>query len=106
MNNPSLFTTKEISIKAKELISSTIGESVRDGIELLLKNDIPFDTEPPADPNIIDSGDLLRLGLNILADSPLDALSLTVGAKTLDVRKAYKKLALKYHPGNHHLNNI
>lgn len=46
----------------------------------------------------MDSGALLKNGLDQLSSGPHIALGLDIGAKTIDVKKNFKKLALKYHP--------
>lgn len=76
------------------MIKKGTGDSVRQGVELLLKNDLKSAQAPGA----VDAGADLQKGLAILANSPFDALGIDLASKTIDVRKAYKKMALKYHP--------
>lgn len=97
MSAPSLFVTIEVSRHAATLIDSRVGSSVREGVEYLLQHDLsPSNGLKP--PNAVDGGSLLQKGLSFLAASPHVALDLPIGAKTIDIRKAYKKMALRYHP--------
>jgi hypothetical protein len=99
MSAPSIFVPVDVSRRAEVLISGGTGQKIREGVELLLQNDIPETDVRFAGPKS-DAGSLLQKGLGMLASSPYDALDLAVGAQTIDVRKAYRKMALKYHPGN------
>lgn len=99
MSNPSVFVTCEIKEQGAALIHEGTGSSVRKGVELLLKNDLCFGEEevkPP--PGAVDSGILVQEGLTLLVNYPFDALDISIESPVLDVRKAYKKMALKYHP--------
>ena len=91
MNNPSLYVPAAIAKEAKLFISRGVGDSVRQGVELLLKNDLKDNRS-----GSVDAGSDLQKGLAILANSPFDALGVDIGAGTMDIRKAYKKMALKY----------
>lgn len=95
-SGPSLYVSIDISRRAEKLINVGSGDKIREGVELLLQNDVPGDS--PA-PGTTDAGRVLQRGLALLASSPYEALGIAVGCKTIDVRKAYKKMALKYHPG-------
>lgn len=65
---------------------------LRDAIELLLCNEVE-----EAKPNKgRDAGKLLQKGLAALAKQPHQALGVDIGANTQEIRKAYKKLALKF----------
>lgn len=93
MSGPSLYVPIAIAKEGKQLIAKG-GDSVRQGVELLLKNDLK-----DVGANIagsVDAGSDLQKGLAILANSPFDALGVDIGAGTIDIRKAYKKMALKY----------
>lgn len=94
MSAPTLFVHTDISRRAAALIGTGSGAKVKEGVELLLVNDTP-----ESGPGISDAGTLLQRGLGLLASSPYEALEIPVGCGTIDVRKAYKKMALKYHPG-------
>jgi curved DNA-binding protein CbpA len=99
--NPSIYIPVDIYERADKLIHENNGESVRKGIELILKNDLSLGLESAllsAPPNSIDGGAMLQSGLALLANAPHEALDIKLGAQTIDVRKAYKKMALKYHP--------
>lgn len=96
MSVPSLYVSADVSKRALALINAGHGDKVKEGVELLLNND---STELA--PGRLDAGSLLQRGLGMLASSPYEALGIPVGCGTIDVRKAYKKMALKYHPGRH-----
>jgi len=96
MGGPTLFVPTGIAKEARKHISSGAGSSVRQGVELLLKNDLRDDGEHMS--GAVDAGSDLQKGLAMLANSPFDALGIDINAGTVDVRKAYKKMALKYHP--------
>ena len=91
---PSLFVPSAIAREAKQLLGKGAGDSVRQGVELLLKNDLKDVGQNIA--GSVDAGSDLQKGLAILANSPFDALGVDLGAGTIDIRKAYKKMALKY----------
>jgi curved DNA-binding protein CbpA len=46
----------------------------------------------------VDASALLNRGLNLLSNTPFETLDVAIGARTQEIRKAYKKMALKYHP--------
>ena len=97
MSSPAILVPSDVYSKAQKLISiNSTGASIKDGIELLLQNDITNDSGSSASKT--DAGVLLKNGLNKLATNPFDALGVPLGSKTVDIRKAYKKMALKYHP--------
>ena len=97
----STFVPPKIAIEGAELISSGVKNSlpgnVVKGVELMLLNSC-------IDSSIILKGGqsdvtvLLRQGLDYLSKSPYEALGVPVGSKTVQIRKAFKKSALKYHP--------
>jgi DnaJ-class molecular chaperone len=66
-------------------------------VELLLKSDLAVVTDA-GNSDSFDAGALLKEGLNFLANCPFEALDINLASQTIDVRKAYKRLALKYHP--------
>eukprot|EP00603_Paraphysomonas_imperforata_P006792 CAMPEP_0114417826 /NCGR_PEP_ID=MMETSP0103-20121206/3171_1 /TAXON_ID=37642 ORGANISM="Paraphysomonas imperforata, Strain PA2" /NCGR_SAMPLE_ID=MMETSP0103 /ASSEMBLY_ACC=CAM_ASM_000201 /LENGTH=662 /DNA_ID=CAMNT_0001586145 /DNA_START=52 /DNA_END=2037 /DNA_ORIENTATION=+ len=95
----SVYVTPAIKEQGAELIRDGTGSSVRSGVEILLKNDLCFGQEevsPP--PDAVDAGPLVQEGLSMLVNYPFDALDISIESQTVDVRKAYKKMALKYHP--------
>ena len=97
MSSPAILVPSDVYSKAQKLISiNSTGASIKDGIELLLQNDITNDSGSSASKT--DAGSLLKNGLTKLATNPFDALGVPLGSKTVDIRKAYKKMALKYHP--------
>lgn len=98
---PSLYVDNQIAKKAEILINKNIGSSVREGLEILLTNDLSIGQDlgsfvPPSGSKNV--GELLQNGLRILANAPHSTLDIDLSAQTVDVRKAYKKMALKYHP--------
>jgi hypothetical protein len=70
---------------------------VQGGVELILKNNLVTspDAELAPGPGQRDVSKLLKEGLDLLVNKPFDALDIPIGSKTIDIRKAYKKLALK-----------
>jgi hypothetical protein len=92
---PTLYVKADISKKASALIAAGAGDRIREGVELLLQNDLP-----EGGGGVCDAGALLQRGLGLLASSPYEALGIPLGCKTIDVKKAYRKMALRYHPGN------
>ena len=100
-NSPSIFVPVDIFRRADMLLKKSDGASIREGVELILQNDISvMITGAKPSPGNVDAGKLLHNGLSHLANSPFEALSIPIGSQTIDVRKAYKKMALKYHPGD------
>ena len=91
-SGPSLFVPSSVAREARQCINRKDGSSVRQGVELLLKNDLKKEGVPGS----VDAGQDLQKGLAVLANSPFDALGVDVLAGTVDIRKAYKKMALKY----------
>lgn len=84
---------------AKPMIQEGNGESTKMGIELLLTHDISADGgEASVDLGRADAAHLLERGLSILQSMPFQALGVPYDCTSADVRKAFKKLALKYHP--------
>ena len=115
MGGPSLFVPAEVAKQARELIGQGGGGALggggggglRQGVELLLKSDLKLDSAGAGTSGggagtggkgkgAVDAGEVLQRGLAALANSPFDALGIDLNAGTVDVRKAYKKMALKY----------
>lgn len=94
MKGPSLYVPAAIAKEARQHINSGGGSSVRQGVELLLKNDLKDIGQEMS--GSVDAGSDLQRGLALLANSPFDALGVDVCAGTVDIRKAYKRMALKY----------
>jgi curved DNA-binding protein CbpA len=92
--SPVLYVTNEISSQAHRLILKGPGSSIRDGVELLLINGVAN----PIESGSINAGLLLQRGLTYLSSSPYESLDITENADPSDVKKAYRKMALKYHP--------
>ena len=95
MSAPSLWTSSEAAQQAEAALRRGTGTDLRDAIELLLQSEIQ---DEQVNVKKTDAGALLHRGLVALAKGPHEALGLEIGAKTSEIRKAYKKLALKYHP--------
>ena len=95
--SPSIWVPNDVFRKAEGLIKKRDGNSLREGVELILQSDLGDQKGPSA----VDAGSLLHGGLHQLVESPFEALSIPLGSQTIDVRKAYKKMALKYHPGKY-----
>ena len=72
------------------------GALVREAVEMVLKAD--QGVQPASAGNIVDAGRLLQKGLTVLNNNPYEALGLDLKAGTIDVKKAFRKMALKYHP--------
>lgn len=89
----SLWVDGRIMNSAEVLIKKNDAESLKKGVEMLLQNDLNESAK-----GRVDAGALLKLGLSLIVSHPYDALGVPVGADVADVRKAWKKMALKYHP--------
>jgi curved DNA-binding protein CbpA len=99
MSTNVVIVPKEVGRRADGLINSGVPTSVIKGIELLLHENLHIDggSGLPAI-NQLDCSALFKKGANSLQNVPFDLLGVEINCKTIDVRKAYKKLALKYHP--------
>eukprot|EP01036_Dinobryon_divergens_P001523 gene1523-1987_t len=98
-SRPVIFVSNDIYKRADILIKGKSNGSIKDAVELLLLNDLCFGgIELIEGPGRVDAGELLQRGLTALANAPHEALGVTIGASTQEIRKAYKKMALKYHP--------
>ena len=97
MSAPSVWVPNDIATKAELMINSSSGETVREGVELLLSNDLSVGgiVLTPA-PGRIDAGTILAKGLANIAKYPHQALGVPIGAQTMEIKKAYKKMALRY----------
>lgn len=91
---------KEIFKKSSDLIGKRTTDATKEGVELLLKNNLYIEGgSNDIRSDQVDAAQLLSGGLAVLSKTPFEILGVPVGAKTQDIRKAYKKMALKYHPG-------
>ena len=95
--SPSIYVKEEIAKEVISLINQKTGISVRNGVEIILKNDLNSLNNNELN-NSVDVGDILRQGLSFLALCPFDTLDIPLNADVNQIRKAYKKMALKYHP--------
>ena len=100
MSGQILWVPTDVFRRADVLLRGTSsGQAVKEGIELILKCDLSVAGEDPG-PGLgrVDASGLLTKGLASLQNNPHEALGVPIGAKTQDIRKAYKKAALRYHP--------
>lgn len=91
-----MWVMKDVKKQAIGLLQSG---STRDAVVMILTNDLSFnspDLKPTSD--MFDAGEMLQKALALLSQAPFTALGISVGAPENEVRKAYKKAALKFHP--------
>lgn len=94
----SVIVPKDIFKECSVLISGKAVGGVQKGVELLLKNNLYIEGgSNDVRSDQVDASQILATGLATLSKSPFEMLGVPVGAKTQDIRKAYKKMALKYH---------
>lgn len=93
-----VIVTRDIARKGEVMINSGDTSSIIKGCELLLVSNLFKDGKETADPGQLDVTKSLKRGLNTLQTSPYEVLSVPIGSRVIDVRKAYRKLALQYHP--------
>lgn len=99
MANTTVFVSTDIALQGADLVSGGSVPTVKKGVELLLLNNVYVAGGPEtAGRGQCDVSALLRQGLDFLAKSPHETLGVPVGCRTPEIRKAYKKHALKYHP--------
>jgi curved DNA-binding protein CbpA len=104
MSGCTVWVSYDVFRKADVLIGGTRditapGQSIREGIELLLKGNLTIDGDNAGSrTGSVDASVLLAKGFTMLRNNPYEALGLQTGAKTQEIRKAYKKAALLYHP--------
>lgn len=96
MSAPSLWVSTDAHRKAQQLLASGGGANTREAVENLLKAD--QGVAPTSPRGLVDAGALLKKGLAELTNKPHEALGVPIGAQTTDVKKAFRKMALKYHP--------
>jgi curved DNA-binding protein CbpA len=94
-SSPSIIIPKEIAQMVIDLMKQQGGSTIRDGVELILKHDLALTCSTS---DGIEVGSYLKFGLSFLAQSPYETLGVTSTADEATIRKAYKKMALKYHP--------
>jgi len=89
----------DVALQGADLVSGGVILNVRKGVEMLLLNNlyVQGENEVPGRGQC-DVSILLKQGLDYLSKSPYEALGLVAGCKTPEIRKAFKKNALKYHP--------
>ena len=99
MAGVTVFVSTDIALQGADLVSGGQVANVKKGVELFLLNNV-YVAGGPAVPirGQSDVTALLRQGLDFLSKSPHETLGVPVGCRTPEIRKAYKKHALKYHP--------
>jgi hypothetical protein len=91
--------SRDVGRRAENFIGAGSAATTLKGVELLLHENVyVMGAELKVGANQIDCSTLLKKGLNTLQSMPFDLLGIDLACGTVDVRKAYKKLALKYHP--------
>jgi len=95
MANNLTIVLQDISLRAEQLCAR--GNFI-EGVEIMLMNNL-YKADGPVVP-VPGSGQkdvsaLLKRALGHLARTPFDTLGVSIDASMIDVRKAYKKLALK-----------
>lgn len=93
-----VIVTRDVGRRAENLIVAGGSGTILKGVELLLQENVYIAGDVKPGPNQIDCSTLLKKGLNTLQSMPFELLGIDFNSGTMDVRKAYKKLALKYHP--------
>ena len=97
MSAPSLWVTVEVHRQVQALLSKGGGDANREAVEALLRGDQGVQPSS-AKGSLVDAGLLLKKGLADLSAKPHEALGVPIGAQTTDIKKAFRKMALKYHP--------
>lgn len=99
MAGVTVFVSTDVALQGADLVSGGLVPNVKKGVEMLLLNNLYVEGGPTAaGRGQCDVSALLRQGLDFLSKSPHEALGVPVGCRTPEIRKAYKKHALKYHP--------
>ena len=93
-----VYVSAEVFRRAQSLAKGGTGIQAKECVELLLNNDQSAGTGD-AIPGAVDGSSVLAKALKLLETYPHAALGVPIGAKTVEIRKAYKKAALKFHPG-------
>ena len=89
--NPTLYVSDKTRRAAEQLLRKGTGDSARDAVAMLLMDD-------GGGVGGTDCGALLSKGLAEVIKRPHEALGVAAGASEGDVRKAFRKQALRYHP--------
>jgi hypothetical protein len=93
--NPSLYVSDQTKAAAEALLRKGTGDAAREAVALLLQ-----DTTATKGGGVggADAGQLLSQGLAEVIRRPHEALGVAVGSSEGEVRRAFRKQALKYHP--------
>ena len=95
----SVVVPADILRKCEKLILREQGKSVREGVELLLQSNLLLnDHSPPEEGDGEQADSVICNGISWLMKYPHAALGVAINADVPTIRKAFKKLALKYHP--------
>lgn len=93
--NPSLYVSNRTKASAEVLLRKGTGDAAREAVALLLQDTI---AAKGGGVGGVDAGKLLSQGLAEVVRRPHEALGVAVGSSEADVRRAFRKQALKYHP--------
>lgn len=83
-----IIVTREIGSKAQRQIIPN-SNSVLEGVELLLNNNLFSETVKTAGAQQVDCSALLEKGLKILQDDPFGLLSINLASNTVDVSDSF-----------------
>lgn len=93
--NPSLYVSSRTKASAEALLRKGTGDAAREAVALLLQDTI---AAKGGGVGGVDAGKLLSQGLAEVVRRPHEALGVAAGSSEADVRRAFRKQALKYHP--------
>ena len=82
---------------ATELLEKGTGESIKAAIALLLHAKAEFETAPTKCAKNCSA--VLNAGIKKLQEDPYMCLEVEASSEANAIKKAYRKIALKYHPG-------
>jgi len=91
MSAPTLFVSRSTRNQAEQLLRSGTGDGAREAVALLLH-------AKDSGTGGCDCGSLLSQGLSVVIKRPHEALGVEIGSSEGEVRRAFRKQALKFHP--------
>lgn len=99
-DQPAVIVPVGIFYQSEKLIKKEKGQFVREGLELLLNNNLSQNETDPAELSAdAKSADaIIEIGISWLVKYPHAALGVAINSDIPTIRKAFKKMALKYHP--------